>query len=145
MGVQVWIARDVPHFAFFPPLLLAVDSRFGTDRHSSSLSWSGYQESNARIEDLFRRMPKSVRFLNPTGMLKTSDGMVRMESNGVSLFRDDHHLSTEGAGFIEDSLRPLFLRFSPHQQQFHGPQSRANGGIGEKPGAHDPEAVKQTK
>ncbi len=106
MGVNVWIAKDVPEFPCFPPLALAVNARFG--RTNSGLNWSDYQASNARMEEIYGRMPPSVRFIDPTGALLDSHARIRLESEGVSLFRDAHHLSIEGAGFVRDSMRPFF-------------------------------------
>ncbi|MBS2034811.1 acyltransferase [bacterium] len=108
MGVQVWIAKDVPKFACFPPLSLAVGSRFGYDSLSCSPTLSQYESDNQRMEEIFSRLPGSIRFLDPVQPLLTADHKIRIENAGISLFRDDHHLSNEGAAFIQDSLLALF-------------------------------------
>jgi hypothetical protein len=59
------------------------------------------------VSSVFEKIDaKSVFFLNPIPYLCDQSGTCKLENNGNPLYKDDHHLSQNGAFY----LKPLFSK-----------------------------------
>ncbi|MDO8775998.1 MAG: acyltransferase family protein, partial [Burkholderiaceae bacterium] len=110
LNKQVILIGPVPVYDKSVPLALALELATGRNFHRSSLDMQ--QQKNAFffkvVEDEKRREgDASFRFLDPIKWLCADECMVMKD--GVSLYRDAHHLSVAGAKALEAKLFHGFI------------------------------------
>jgi hypothetical protein len=114
-GVKVAIVRDVAKHNADIPLLLSMSDRLGWDLNKVGVTQSEYLELNEKCNLLLSSLEgKGVKILDPQPFLTDVSGIWRGQINGVSMYRDNHHLSVEGGISLKPMFRP-FIESLPSQ------------------------------
>ena len=121
IGSHPWIVSEVPGYSFSIPRVLSLP--IYTDEYVASLQVKPVETDSLTMNDpelidKLREAGASVLDPKPS-FIDPSGGKYRFQSEGVALYRDDHHLSTKGAQhillpFLRDSLK-LTPGFNPPQ------------------------------
>lgn len=104
-GARVWIMLDVPTPSFEVPRALA---RF--DYSEDYLQTLFIRQNEFGDSDLTLLKSAGARILDPVPYFKDSNGRYMIQSQGIALYRDGHHLTVRGAKLIlVPFLRNSFL------------------------------------
>ena len=107
-GIQVAIVRDVAMHKADIPTLLSMSDRFGWDQEAIGVTQADYAQANDRCDQVFSKLRnRGVMVLDPQPLLTDERGFWRSQFNGVSMYRDSHHLSTAGSLRIS----PIYIPF----------------------------------
>ncbi len=106
-GIAVWIVQAPPDYAFDVPRRLAVMARLGEDPTRIGQSLEDYHASQAPFVDALKDIP-DVRLISFEKALCTEDKWCRAELDGMSLYRDTHHLSVQGAMLMAPQFEEFF-------------------------------------
>ena len=98
-GTQPFLLLQVPHQPFSPPKALAMAAMFGVDLEpllSRPSNWNGLRGTGNEVLNTIQ--VAGCKILNPrlSFIDSTGDHFI-IERDGVSLYRDAHHLSAAGA------------------------------------------------
>lgn len=99
-GARVWIMLDVPTPSFEVPRALA---RFDYSEDYLQTLFTRQNEFDDSYLDLLKS--KGVQILDPVPYFKDSNGRYMIQSQGIALYTDGHHLTSRGAKLI---LVPFF-------------------------------------
>lgn len=109
LGAEVWIIKQVPTHPFEPPKHLAMLAMQGKPTSGLGRSHAEHLEinrvTNGFIDDIAGK-DEGLHVLDATDIL-CQEGVCRTELDGISLYRDDNHLTPTGALFIRAMLQPL--------------------------------------
>lgn len=106
-GVRVWVMQDVPRFPWDVPKALARSALFGGDPGKLELPFSDYHaQVRAQQLDFLMSGVRGVTLLDPTGYLARGNAIPAV-LDGVPNYRDDDHLSVQGAMLLMPLFSPL--------------------------------------
>ena len=108
-GRRVWIIGQMPFTTFDPKRESLMTEYFGYEEHRTNQdSRKIYQDSKESIRCLLNSIPAPFVYLDPGSAFFNTKKSVLLQKNGVGLWFDQDHLSTEGADFLlTDLLKPV--------------------------------------
>lgn len=116
LGVTVWILKQVPLQRFSPPRRLARASL--SDKMGSVLGrpLEEHLRRQSFVNSVFDQLnTKGVHFMDPADVLCDTDNRCRVSQSGRSLYRNQDHLSSFGAGYLEPIFRDMFETIAERQ------------------------------
>ncbi|MEO0618082.1 MAG: acyltransferase family protein [Pseudomonadota bacterium] len=112
---RVWLVTQVPYVGFRVPTELALVAFSPVPQRRARPSPDAHRQRSKAVAQLFQELAKDrgVFILDPSHRM-CARTTCRIESSGVPLYRDDDHLSREGAAFIVPTLIPLVDALTQH-------------------------------
>lgn len=107
-GIQVWIVREVPFQGVDVPHELTKRALKSQEVSGLGVTTEQHHDRQKVINEIFRELEsEGVKFLDPAPNL-CFDGFCPAALGGRALYRDDDHLSVDGALSVREMLRPVF-------------------------------------
>ena len=112
-GRRVVLVRDVPIHSTYVPRQLVRAQATGRDVQRVGFPVEEHRMVNQNAAPWLDRLAgPSVIVLDPTPYLTDQSGLCRAELNGFAMYRDEEHLSAEGAR----RLKPMFVQAIPDER-----------------------------
>jgi peptidoglycan/LPS O-acetylase OafA/YrhL len=109
LGCRVWIFEQVPRQSFHVPRALGSLYLRNVPVETLGISLAQHRERNLTTRAVFERLTSlRVTVLDPAPVLSNGTDLCRVASGKVALYRDDDHLSVEGALLMQPLLAPIF-------------------------------------
>lgn len=105
-GVEAWIVRSVPLQPRFVANTLAKAVVRGRDPEKIGITLVTHRQDQKRIDEVFARLPASVKFIDPAVSLCVT-GVCVVGAEGKSYYIDTNHLSVHGARLLAEVLQPV--------------------------------------
>ena len=104
-GATIWIMKQVPQHDVDVPKALAAAVLFGRPLEGQAVTLEQHRSASRVQDQMFSEIASpGVRILEPLPFFTAETDRGRTAADGMSLYRDSHHLSTRGA----IRLMPLF-------------------------------------
>jgi hypothetical protein len=108
-GARVYVLKDVPRPGFYVPQEVSLNVMHGKDLSLLGSTPSEYSDLNKPMDEIFDQLSKiGATVLDPTTYFINSHGLYGVVKNGQVLYRDDNHLSVEGAALLAPMFEPIF-------------------------------------
>lgn len=105
-GISVWIVQAPPEYPFDVPRRLAATVRSGGDPRLVGQSLADYHQNQALFKEALQGL-SDVRMISFEKVMCTED-WCQTELGGISLYRDTHHFSAQGALLMEPQFADFF-------------------------------------
>lgn len=111
---RLWIMPVVPTYEWQVPKMLAFTTLEGRSIVNLGKPLEVYRELIHQQSDIFHSADTHglLTMLDPTSLFTGLEGRCLLQSEGWSLYRDNHHLSAHGASHLSPLFEPLFTK--PH-------------------------------
>ncbi len=113
LGRKVVIVTGIPEIGYDVPSALAIASRTGRDLNAIiAPTMAEYQDRNKISLSIINKLSSeySIPLIQPQQAL-CNEKICMVEQDGKPLYRDDDHLTTYGAHFMDQLFEPLFESF----------------------------------
>ncbi len=108
-GVRVWLMKSVPTYPVAIPKALAGAVIHGEDPEQVGKPLAEHLKASLTETQIFAKLAaEGAGILDPMKRLSTASGRCRVSSDGRSLYRDHHHLTVFGAGYLTPIFAPIF-------------------------------------
>lgn len=108
-GVKVWLMKSVPTYPVAIPKALAGALMQGADPEQVGKPLAEHLKASATESQIFAKLAaEGAGILDPMQRLTTPAGRCRVSADGRSLYRDHHHLTVFGAGYLAPIFAPIF-------------------------------------
>lgn len=110
VGRKVVIVTGIPEIGYDVPSALAIASRTGRDLNAIiAPTMAEYQDRNKISLSIINKLSSeySILLIQPQQAL-CNEKICIVEQDGMPLYRDDDHLTTYGAHFMDQLFEPLF-------------------------------------
>jgi len=110
MNRKVFIVMDVPEIGFNVPALHFVSHIKREDYSFLLPTKNEYIERNQKVREIFSELEllNGVAIINPEINLFEENGRVKVKMGKYLLYKDDDHLSVDGAEFVAPAFENLF-------------------------------------
>jgi hypothetical protein len=111
-GCNIWIMSQVPLQKYDPPRILANAQRYHGNSKVNGISISenhdNFLVSNAALSQISKM--RGVNILDPTPFFFPQGDYSILATNGLSLYKDEDHVSPIGARMLRPLFDPIFNR-----------------------------------
>ncbi len=111
IGIKVFFLKDVPHFSYHVPRILALNTTRKFEIHRLGVSRIEYESMNPYFESIVSDLDnRGVRILDPIPYFvqgQDPDLFLPYDELGI-FYRDSDHLTTHGALAIKGAFAPVF-------------------------------------
>lgn len=111
MGIKVFFLKDVPHFSYHVPRIIALNTTRKFEIHRLGVSRIEYETMNPYYESIVPELDnRGVQILDPAPYFaqgEDHDLFLPFDANGI-FYRDSDHLTTHGALAIKRVFSPVF-------------------------------------
>ena len=111
IGANIWIVEQPPEQSIIsPPNQLAQYAIRGKDVSELGVNFELHNQREGSVTNLINNVAikyPEVHIISPDIVLCNESGMCPLARDGISIYRDDDHLTVKGSMF----LKPLFNEF----------------------------------
>jgi len=111
LGRNVVLVNQVPEVGYDVPSVAFISSISGQEVNSViSLQLNDYvqrMENVTRVFTAIVQRKKDIKIVDPTEVI-CDEEYCSVQENGISLYRDDHHLSVHGSKYVSHSFDTVF-------------------------------------
>jgi peptidoglycan/LPS O-acetylase OafA/YrhL len=110
-GAKVYVVKDAPELSFDASKYVQLAEARGRSLDSLGVTVKEYQMANRDLDKTFDQISQmGATVLEPANYFLIRKGFYGAVKNGTVLYRDDHHLSIEGAEMLAPLFEPIFTK-----------------------------------